>query len=55
MPPSLPLVSQYLPLAYAAIRAGEATLDPADLAMAHVAATLDMAKAGPLVKARLGG
>ena len=41
-PPSLPLVSQYLPLAYAAVRAGEATLDPASLAMAHVAATLDM-------------
>ena len=40
-PPSLALVSQYLPLAYSAVRAGEATLDPADLTMAHVAATLD--------------
>ena len=40
-PSPLALVSQYLPLAYAAVRAGEATLDPADLAMAHVAATLD--------------
>ena len=40
-PPPLPLVSQYLPLAYAAVRAGQATLDPADLAMAHIGATLD--------------
>lgn len=40
-PPALPLVSQHLPLAYAAVRAGNATLDPADLVMAHVAATLD--------------
>lgn len=40
-PPPLPLVSQYLPLAYAAVRAGTATLDPADLAMAHIGATLD--------------
>jgi D-tagatose-1,6-bisphosphate aldolase subunit GatZ/KbaZ len=39
--PPLALVSQYLPIAYAAVRAGAATLDPADLAMAHVAATLD--------------
>jgi D-tagatose-1,6-bisphosphate aldolase subunit GatZ/KbaZ len=40
-PPPLALVSQYLPLAYAAVRAGQATPDPADLAMAHIAATLD--------------
>ncbi|TCM16517.1 tagatose-bisphosphate aldolase noncatalytic subunit [Novosphingobium sp. PhB165] len=40
-PPSLPLVSQHLPLAYAAVRSGDATLDPADLVLAHIAATLD--------------
>jgi D-tagatose-1,6-bisphosphate aldolase subunit GatZ/KbaZ len=40
-PPSLPLVSQHLPLAYAAVRAGRASLDPADLVMAHIHATLD--------------
>lgn len=39
--PSLALVSQYLPLAYVAVRAGHASLDPADLVMAHIAATLD--------------
>lgn len=39
--PTLPLVSQYLPLAYAAVRAGRASLDPADLVMAHIGATLD--------------
>jgi D-tagatose-1,6-bisphosphate aldolase subunit GatZ/KbaZ len=41
VPPSLALVSQYLPLSYAAVRAGQTTLDPAELVMAHVAATLD--------------
>ena len=41
LPPSLPLVSQHLPFAYAAVRHGAATLDPADLVMAHVGATLD--------------
>ncbi len=40
-PPSLPLVSQYLPIAYAAVRDGGATLDPVDLIVAHVGATLD--------------
>lgn len=40
-PPPLALVSQYLPLAYLAVRAGQATPDPADLTMAHIAATLD--------------
>jgi D-tagatose-1,6-bisphosphate aldolase subunit GatZ/KbaZ len=40
-PPPLALVSQYLPLSYAAVRAGRATLDPAELVMAHIAATLD--------------
>lgn len=39
--PSLPLVSQHLPLAYAAVRAGTASRDPADLVLAHVCATLD--------------
>ena len=39
MVPSLPLVSQHLPLAYAAVRARTASLDPADLVMAHIAAT----------------
>ena len=40
-PPTLPLVSQYLPTAYAAVRAGSATLDPRDLVIAHIAAILD--------------
>lgn len=40
-PPSLPLVSQHLPLAYAAVRNGAATLDPAELVLAHISATLD--------------
>jgi D-tagatose-1,6-bisphosphate aldolase subunit GatZ/KbaZ len=40
-PPSLPLLSQYLPDAYAAVRAGEATLDPVDLVAAHIGATLN--------------
>ena len=40
-PPPLPLLSQYLPTAYAAVRDGRATLDPSELVMAHVAATLD--------------
>lgn len=41
-PPSLPLLSQYLPSAHAAVRAGEASLDPIELVMAHIAATLDV-------------
>ncbi len=40
-PPTLALVSQYLPLAYAAVRRGAAGVDPAELVMAHIAATLD--------------
>jgi D-tagatose-1,6-bisphosphate aldolase subunit GatZ/KbaZ len=40
-PPALALVSQYLPLAYGQVRAGRASLDPADLVMAHIFATLD--------------
>ncbi|WP_375286646.1 D-tagatose-bisphosphate aldolase, class II, non-catalytic subunit [Sphingomonas sp.] len=40
-PPPLPLVSQYLPIAYAALRAGRITNDPAELVMAHITATLD--------------
>jgi D-tagatose-1,6-bisphosphate aldolase subunit GatZ/KbaZ len=39
--PPLPLLSQHLPVAYAAVRAGTATLDPIDLIVAHVGATLD--------------
>ncbi|WP_267386300.1 D-tagatose-bisphosphate aldolase, class II, non-catalytic subunit [Sphingomonas sp. GC_Shp_3] len=39
--PPLPLLSQYLPVAYAAVRAGIATLDPIDLIVAHIGATLD--------------
>jgi len=39
--PPLPLLSQYLPVAYAAVRAGSATLDPIDLIVAHIGATLD--------------
>ena len=39
--PPLALVSQYLPIAFAAHRAGDVTLDPADLVIAHVNATLD--------------
>jgi len=40
-PAPLPLLSQYLPVAYAAVRAGHATLDPKDLVVAHIGATLD--------------
>jgi D-tagatose-1,6-bisphosphate aldolase subunit GatZ/KbaZ len=40
-PPPPALVSQYLPIAFAAHRAGRATLDPADLVIAHVSAILD--------------
>lgn len=39
--PPLPLLSQYLPIAYAAVRAGTATLDPIDLIVAQIGATLD--------------
>jgi D-tagatose-1,6-bisphosphate aldolase subunit GatZ/KbaZ len=39
--PALPLVSQYLPIAFATHRAGGATLDPVDLVIAHISATLD--------------
>lgn len=39
--PPLPLVSQYLPIAFAAHRAGRASLDPVDLVIAHIDATLD--------------
>lgn len=40
VPPSLPLLSQYLPSAFAAVRSGAITLDPRDLVYAHIAATL---------------
>jgi len=39
--PPLPLLSQYLPVGYAAVRAGTATLDPVDLIVAQIGATLD--------------
>lgn len=39
--PPLPLVSQYLPIAFAAHRAGRASLDPIDLVIVHIDATLD--------------
>jgi D-tagatose-1,6-bisphosphate aldolase subunit GatZ/KbaZ len=40
-PPPSPLISQYLPLAYAALRAGVITNDPKALVMAHIASVLD--------------
>ena len=40
-PPSLPLISQYLPTSYAAVRDGDASLDPLDLVFAHIGVTLD--------------
>ena len=40
-PPPLALVSQYLPIAFASYRAGRSRLDPDDLVIAHVNATLD--------------
>ena len=40
-PPTLALVSQHLPLAFAAVRRGAADLDPEALVMAHIATTLD--------------
>jgi len=39
-PPPLTLISQYLPVAFAALRRGEITLDPVDLVIAHLSATL---------------
>ena len=36
-----PLISQYLPLAHAALRRGQITNDPADLVIAQICATLD--------------
>lgn len=38
----LPLLSQYLPNAYTALREGRIENDPADFAMAHIMATLDI-------------
>ena len=40
-PPSLALISQHLPLAYAAVREGGFAIEPAELVMAHIAAVLD--------------
>ena len=41
VPPPLALVSQYLPIAFDALRGGRITSDPVDLVIAHVCATLD--------------
>jgi D-tagatose-1,6-bisphosphate aldolase subunit GatZ/KbaZ len=40
-PPPMALISQYLPVAFAAYRGGRITLDPVDLVIAHLCATLD--------------
>jgi D-tagatose-1,6-bisphosphate aldolase subunit GatZ/KbaZ len=40
-PPPLALISQYLPIAYPAVRDGLISGSPAELAMAHVGAVLD--------------
>jgi D-tagatose-1,6-bisphosphate aldolase subunit GatZ/KbaZ len=40
-PPPLALVSQYLPIAYTAVRNGLIGASPAELAMAHVWSVLD--------------
>ena len=40
-PPPMPLLSQHLPTALQAVRAGAATRDPLSLAVAHVSAVLD--------------
>ena len=40
-PPPLALISQYLPIAHAAVRDGAAGGSPAELVMAHVGAVLD--------------
>jgi D-tagatose-1,6-bisphosphate aldolase subunit GatZ/KbaZ len=40
-PPPMPLLSQHLPGALAAVREGSATRDPLSLAVAHVSAVLD--------------
>jgi D-tagatose-1,6-bisphosphate aldolase subunit GatZ/KbaZ len=41
-PAPLPIVSQYLPSAYAAIRRGEAdTAQPASMVLAHISTVLD--------------
>ena len=39
--PTLALLSQHLPSAYAAIRAGESSIDPQDLVIAHIGVVLD--------------
>lgn len=41
-PPSISLISQYLPTAYNALRAGEIGLDPVDLVVSHIYQTLDI-------------
>jgi D-tagatose-1,6-bisphosphate aldolase subunit GatZ/KbaZ len=40
-PPPISLLSQHLPQALRAVRAGAATRDPLSLSMAHVSAVLD--------------
>lgn len=41
IPPPLPMISQYLPSAYQALRAGDISNTPSELVRAHIAATLD--------------
>lgn len=40
--PSISLISQYLPAAYDALRAGEISTDPVDLIVSHIFKTLDV-------------
>jgi D-tagatose-1,6-bisphosphate aldolase subunit GatZ/KbaZ len=44
-PPPLALISQYLPLAYAAVRDAAMTASPANLVIAHIGATLEAYRA----------
>ena len=44
-PPPMALISQYLPLAYAAVRGGDLTPTPANLVIAHIGATLEAYRA----------
>jgi D-tagatose-1,6-bisphosphate aldolase subunit GatZ/KbaZ len=54
-PPPPALISQYLPIAHAAVRDGRIGGGPAELAMAHVGAVLDNyhAAAWPASESRL--
>jgi D-tagatose-1,6-bisphosphate aldolase subunit GatZ/KbaZ len=53
-PPPPALISQHLPIAYRALRAGEIGSSPAGLAMAHVTAVLDDYQAATTGEARHG-